>query len=257
MGEMQEIHSILKENGFWERRRAKHGAMWTDGVRVIMVQNRFGDIHAIRNLRAEITRAVLRRSQEAATKSPKVTLGEGAKVLVETQTQSKPEVHSPWANIPTTHPTATSAGTEFKAPPGFRIKMPADLRKQVRARIAELSFQGHKNARIAEIMASEGFKGAAGKPVNMMFVANQKWSMAKAGALSPRRKNAYLKKQGKTNGDTAPKVMETPIGSFKVSASAPIENVTSAKLPDAVINVLTDPQLSDAQKVRMLTAWVG
>lgn len=78
---IKECEKALKENGFWEKRRAKHGALWTDGYSNLQVAGTPGDWRSYHNFKKQLKQALLKREQiKAATEEPKpmakLTLGD-------------------------------------------------------------------------------------------------------------------------------------------------------------------------------------
>jgi hypothetical protein len=105
--------------------------------------------------------------------------------------------------------------------------LPKEQVERLRSRIQALSDQKHPASVVTQKVNSEGFKNATGGPVKLSYVA---------ATMSRLRK---LNKPEPTKAKPEPtRILPSP-----------------SVLPETVLAILTDPALTDRQKVRMIAAY--
>lgn len=105
--------------------------------------------------------------------------------------------------------------------PKERVKYDALSRDRITKRISELTSQNLTGHEIFQAMRNEGFKSPDGSPITRSVVDNYIWR-------------------------------------FRQRTQAPKTTPETVKnLPNAALGILTDPDLTDSQKVRMLIAYAA
>lgn len=265
-----EVERMMKENGFWMQRESKNGALWTDGNETLLVGRKFRSPREYWNLEADVKRAVKKRE-----KPPKV-------VAAPTLSQKLP--------IPLPQPPPLAIAPPPIVPKTVKpkerkkaVKYDMRTRAKVWERITELYFEGFRTWEIAEKMATEDIVMPDGSAMAAHYISSVVGSLQRKGVLSEGHRAKYFQLKAISNGLPVPPNVninmpqnpphnvtvnmpenrkEEPPKIIDVAAIEPLpvptppRPMSTRKLPDSVINILTDPELSDSQKVKMITAWM-
>lgn len=242
----------LRGAGFWVLRDHGRHVIWTDGTSQI---SQSGSSHlaapAETNFRAQLARAIRARPAPPKKEEPmKVSLAEIAS--------------SKWPARPPEAPSAPAADPEPSAPPPqipsppeakptkTYVKYDAVTRARLWRRVAELYRQGQTIAQITLRLQEEGFRTPDG---SMPITTDNVYGSIQRIAAHPMwmgtlGRKIILASPAPKPAPPSPPPAPTPVAAVVVEAPK-----AKPRLPDAVLSILTDPELSDTQKVRMISAY--
>lgn len=157
-----------------------------------------------------------------------------------------------------------------------QVKYTEAKRAEVWGMVEELAKEGKNAPETAVIMNTMGYTRPAGEPINPEFVNNVKLQLREKSRKAveiaaeyspgpaPLAAMAASLEQVKTLGLAPPKDSVFPRFNYQeleprimAHEAAKKPEPVKRKLPDAVVNILTDPDLTDGEKVRMISAWAG
>jgi hypothetical protein len=134
-----------------------------------------------------------------------------------------------------------------------RRKLTKDDRYALWTRILELKKSGFKSGDITTKITEEKFRMPNGAPVRLNYVSNIISLATRGHGPMGIIKSAV---EGCTTGPVPANIAEVLRGSDKadvIKQTKPIAQ--SAKLPESVVAILTDPDMPTAKKIRMLQYW--
>ena len=165
----REIAAYMKENGFELVRETATGNYWSDGTsRLYAPSGRGGDFRAIRNLQAEVKRAIARRVIEKAIppkeREPKmetqIVQREARRIIVPPPALKVPLMEAARI-VPSTPPVRNRRGRALDA--NGRLTTYSETDKEIlKIRITELIKAGDTYALITAKLNDEGFRNSEG-----------------------------------------------------------------------------------------------
>jgi hypothetical protein len=266
----------MRANGFKLIRDTKHGTLWNDadvgGKSMICIAGTTGDWRSYKNTEAEVRRAVeARQANQQAGMAPAFKQGEKSMTLTakigELNREPIRKIVNVTNGIHREPPKAEiSPALQLKAK-HTRVKDNANERVAIWTRIAELAEAKLSNSAIAEVLNGEGITRKGDEELTGQYVAsvltqltNPKPGLTAQAVLGKMAaKRAVLAKPAPREAITAPIApapAATPLPE-KAPEQAPVSAAPRRRLPAFAVGILTDPELTDAEKVKMLMVYSG
>lgn len=129
---------------------------------------------------------------------------------------------------------------------------PKEERVRVRKTIAAMNAGGHSYSAIAKALNEAGMRTAGGKEFTTDAVSKYLWIIRTQG-LGARRRRPVKRSRSRVAAQAAPQTAKPSTVGPKVAKPRALQG--DMRLAPTVVGILTDPSLSDAQKVRMLCAY--
>ena len=245
----KQLRRHIEREGFWLKRDGSNHLLWTDGITTIPMSkgSKMSSVN-VRNQLAEIRRAVLKREKSEANRVLSITLREMKDNVREPERRVAPVTaaeiqkfnaikESPVANghtasfeiaeTPNGKPVTNTTGRKI------RYKIDGVTKLKLRVKIAEMWDQGIQDyGRLTIELNRAGFKAATGDPLDQSSVRYFTNTLLEAGVI----------RQPST-------LVATTVLPPATRQAKP------GRLPDAVMSILTEPDLSAEQKVRMCLAY--
>jgi predicted RNA binding protein YcfA (HicA-like mRNA interferase family) len=244
---VREVHLLMEENGFSLHRSTGRHDIWRDahGNQYPTSKGSVVKPRTAKNIEAAVKRMVksrvnpgdpgnwlpIKKEEEvqALKHSPFEALRPPTRFVIRTKAEAV-------AHEPAKQETRNEEPKMEEKQKPSRAKYDAATRARVWGRIAELYNLGGSNEEIAHKMLEEGYRGPDGKPMSRGYVQRSVHQMVLEGRLRSKS------------------LPPPPV----TSPAAPVATATksgSHKLPEFVLTILTDPDMTAEKKVRMLMAY--
>lgn len=314
------IEAFMKESGFKFIRSAKTGDIWHDGITRVMVGYNMTNWRNIKNLEAEVKRAIKARPGHAIDARPDAITPErrmdeqdyfkDKKKIEEREAKAKkPLTDTPFKTLKAPFNEVTPKETqdhraaqiefareqaakeaaslkqetpkpkepEMQVVPNGKItiepvrkkiqKYDAKTRHRVWSRIRELRAQGHNHVEIAMALDIDGFRMPNGySEMTPAYVASSIHNMVMQGLMDTSINKELPKRAAPIEisapAPTPPPVQVAPPAPAPEPKPAPVvtaiphTHVDKKAVLNTVQDILTNPNLGDRTKLRMIAAYI-